>query len=295
MSAESSSLAARGVTVNSLVRAAAVKGDVLAAAQTADVLHFAGHGRTDVADPERSALWLHSVAAYRAVRDGDDPLARMAASIVDGWRTARPGLREVVIAGAGLLSEYDLGDGVLERRLEHPLGSTLWIRAGSTAELWTAEEITVGESLPRCQLAVLTACEAAGGGLSRVDEAAGLTAALTAAGVPTVVASLWPVEDDLAVLFTDRFYRALADALGGGDVDVAALVHQVCAELRSMSRSEAAAALGALIDRTRDVPAQARLKPARARRASGPEHPFADPVHWAAFGVFGTGMLKAGN
>jgi hypothetical protein len=83
--------------------------------------------------------------------------------------------------------------------------------------------------------------------------------------------------------------------LGDYVVDVAALVHEVCAELRSMPRSEAAAALGALIDRTRDVPAQARLKPARARRASGPEYPFADPVHWAAFGVFGTGMVKAGN
>ncbi len=123
------------------------------------------------------------------------------AAEVDSWRETRPGLREVVIGGAGVLSEYD---------------------------------------------------------------AVGLPAALTAAGVSTVVASLWPVDDDLAVLFTDAFYRGLADALdGAADIDIAALVDLVCDKLRSMPRSEAAAALAALIDRTKDAPARAQLRSAR--------------------------------
>jgi CHAT domain-containing protein len=199
----------------------------------------------------------------------------------------------VVVTGAGLLAEYDAGDGVLEHRLEHPLGATLWSRGRRTAELWTAEEITVGESLPRCRLAVLTACEAAGGGLSAVDEMTGLPAALIAAGVTTVVASLWPVDDDLAVLFTDRFYAELAAALGRpGDVDVAGLVTDVRAQLRSMTAAEAAASIDALIGRVGDVPARARLRVARVRRGSGPACPFGAPLHWAAFGVFGTGVLE---
>jgi hypothetical protein len=289
-----STVATGGATVRPLVRTQAVKSAVLAAAGTADVLHFAGHGRTDLTDPERSALWLHHEAAHRAVLAGEDPLAEMAASVPEGWREARPGLREVVVAGGGLLAEYDDGEGDVERRLEHPLGATLWKRGRRTAELWTAEEITVGEALPRCRLAVLTACEAAGGGLTGADEATGLPAALTAAGVPTVVASMWPVEDDVAVVFADRFYRRLADRRATGAVDVAALVDAVAEELRRLPRSEVDRILAALIEQTTDRPARARLRAARARRTDGPQRPFANPVCWAAFAVFGTGIVETG-
>ncbi|MGH3752477.1 MAG: CHAT domain-containing protein [Pseudonocardiaceae bacterium] len=54
------------VTTRALVRTEAVKSAVLAAAATADVVHVAGHGRTDLTDPGRSALWLHDPAAHRA-------------------------------------------------------------------------------------------------------------------------------------------------------------------------------------------------------------------------------------
>jgi CHAT domain-containing protein len=265
------------------------------AVRTADVLHFAGHGRTDLIDPERSALWLHNAAAHRAAVAGEDPLAAMAASIDDGWREARVGLREVVIAGGGLLAEYDDGSGELERRLEHPLGSTVWSRGSRTAERWTAEEITVGDTFPRCRLAVLTACEAAGAGATPTDEATGLPAALTTAGVGTVVASMWPVDDDFAVVFADRFYRALTKRRPSGRIDIAELVDVIESELRTMSSTEVVDLLSELIRLTSDRAARARLLAARATRAAGPAAPFADAVHWAAFTVHGSGLVATGD
>jgi CHAT domain-containing protein len=291
-----------GIKVNELVRSAATKAAVLEAAVSADILHVGAHGRTDLIDPGRSALWLHDPAAERSLQGGDDPFSGLAAHI-DKWREPWPGMREVVIRGAGMLSERDNGDGVVERVLEHPLGSTRWIRyapAGPrVAELWTADEIAVGQSLPRCRLALLTACEAGGGGYAQVDEAAGLPAALIAAGVPTVIASLWPVADDVALIFTDLFYRKFSDALaeigfGVGAVDLADLLRDLRAEMQSMTSAYVATALGSLIDMTTDARARARLRAARSRRAAEADRPFAEPIDWAAFSVFGEGVMTVG-
>lgn len=294
-------LAPLSVTRVALLRRDAIKADVLAAAQTADIVHIAAHGRTDMLVPARSAIWLHDPAACLVLAEGGDPFADLAAS-VNGWRQTSPGTREVVIRGAGLLAEYDAGDGNLERKLEHPLGSTRWIRYGSrapkVAELWTAEEITVGRALPRCRLAVLTACEAGGGGYATVDEATGLPAAFAAVGAGSVVASLWPVDDDLAVLFTERFYRHLSDSLtdgAGAGVDVAALCARARNELRTSSADAVVDQLDQLISVTADIPARARLRVARARHAAGPSRPFEHPIHWAAFAVFGDGWLPVGQ
>jgi tetratricopeptide (TPR) repeat protein len=284
-----------GVETQRFVRSDAVKSAVVAAAARSDLVHFAGHGRSDPVDPERSALWLHSGPAARALRDGQDPIAVMAAAVQGGWRSSRPGQREVIVAGSGLLAEDDIGDGVVERRLEHPLGTTIWIRGHHSAELWTADDITVGAEFPRCRLAVLTACEAAGAAWSDLEDVTGLPGALSAAGVQTVVASLWPVVDDVAAVFTALFYRLLGGALDRARIDVAELVDQTADELRGLSAGAAVRILEAMIDTTGDRYARSRLRGARYRRSTGPERPFDRPLHWAAFGVFGAGLIETGS
>jgi tetratricopeptide (TPR) repeat protein len=59
------------------------------------------------------------------------------------------------------------------------------------------------------RMAVLSSCESAGGRASSGEGVAGLASAFMAAGVPVVVASLWPVEDAATFDLMRAFYRAL--------------------------------------------------------------------------------------
>ncbi len=60
------------------------------------------------------------------------------------------------------------------------------------------------------RLAVLSGCESAGGRILSGEGVIGLTAAFVSAGVPTVVATLWPVDDRTTARLMERFYDALA-------------------------------------------------------------------------------------
>jgi hypothetical protein len=60
--------------------------------------------------------------------------------------------------------------------------------------------------LTRMRLVTLSACESAMPGVRIPDEAVSLPTALLAAGVPGVVASLWPVIDEATALLMRRFY-----------------------------------------------------------------------------------------
>ena len=60
------------------------------------------------------------------------------------------------------------------------------------------------------QLAVLSACETAGGRMTTGEGTIGLTAAFLSAGVPVVVSSLWPVDDRATAVIMRSFYRNLA-------------------------------------------------------------------------------------
>ncbi|MEW2573058.1 CHAT domain-containing protein [Streptomyces sp. NPDC047070] len=57
---------------------------------------------------------------------------------------------------------------------------------------------------------VLSACDTGLGGISLPDEALGLGTALLAAGARSVVASLWPLDDELAAPFMEAYHRRLA-------------------------------------------------------------------------------------
>jgi tetratricopeptide (TPR) repeat protein len=67
------------------------------------------------------------------------------------------------------------------------------------------------------QLVFLSACETGYGPLLRGEGLQGLTAPLLAAGVQTVVATAWRVDDATAGLVAERFYRGLADGLTAGE------------------------------------------------------------------------------
>jgi CHAT domain-containing protein len=60
------------------------------------------------------------------------------------------------------------------------------------------------------RLAVLSACETAGGRATTGEGTLGLTAAFLSAGVPVVVASMWPVEDRVTAKVMHAFYHNLA-------------------------------------------------------------------------------------
>ncbi len=66
-------------------------------------------------------------------------------------------------------------------------------------------------NLDRVQLAYLSACETASAGLELrlADESIHLASAFLLAGFPNVIATLWQIDDAIAVDVADTFYRGL--------------------------------------------------------------------------------------
>lgn len=82
----------------------------------------------------------------------------------------------------------------------------------------TVDEL-LGVRQPRAHTVVLAACSTAAGKMARGEGALSLSAALMAAGVPTVVATLWDIEDAAA----RRFYSELHAHLAAGKNAAAAV------------------------------------------------------------------------
>ena len=66
-----------------------------------------------------------------------------------------------------------------------------------------------GLGLSRADLVVLSACETQLGAQSQGDDLVGLNRAFLYAGAPTVIASLWSVNDDATAVLMAAFYRHL--------------------------------------------------------------------------------------
>lgn len=62
-------------------------------------------------------------------------------------------------------------------------------------------------------LAVLSSCGSGSGGILSGEGVLGLSSAFLGAGVPTVLATLWAVDDGATASFVESFYDALADGL----------------------------------------------------------------------------------
>jgi CHAT domain-containing protein len=129
---------------------------------------------------------------------------------------------------------------------------------------------------------------ASGAGVGRSDEAqAGVPVGLQLAGIDSVIATHWEVEEGFAALWAERFYARLAHA--GAKADLAALVRTTCEELRDMGVGEARERLLALAEAAGDPFAATALE-AYAHRL--PDPPFAAPSRWPSFFLTGRPTLE---
>jgi CHAT domain-containing protein len=282
-------LGAAGWQVARLAVQTATVASMTAELPRAEMFHFGGHGMADVSRPERSALLLYDDVATIEAAAGRDPFGALATAAT--WQPAGDGERVAEIPGAGVLREI-VFRGIGERRFEGAAGRTLWARyEGATArgaELWSAQDIILGDAMGGCRLALLSSCQAGQGGLAVGDEYAGLPAALRSAGAGCVVSPLWPVRDDVAALFVEAFVSGLASA--GPSPDIHGLVHKTRLRLRDMTADEVVAKLTSLRAASADRRTSSRLAAAARWHESGPPRPFAHPYDWAVFTASGPPM-----
>jgi tetratricopeptide (TPR) repeat protein len=96
----------------------------------------------------------------------------------------------------------------------NPLYSAIYLGSeGEQDGLLEVREI-YSLDLSATDLVVLSACETNVGQLSAGDEVVGLTRAFFFAGTPTVIASLWNVDDEATAVLMESFYSHLQAGLG---------------------------------------------------------------------------------
>ncbi len=158
------------------------------ATDACDVLHIAAHALVVDHSPWKSGIRLGNAA--RAI---DAPVAE----------AERSDSSDILPAA----------DSLIVARTFH---GDSYIRAWQIAQL----------TLP-AKLAVLSACETAGGRVTSGEGTLGITAAFLSAGVPVVVSSLWAVDDRVSADIMRAFYRRLARrepvaaALRGAQIEIA--------------------------------------------------------------------------
>ena len=82
-------------------------------------------------------------------------------------------------------------------------------------------------------LVVLSACETAKGRIFRAEGIVGLTRAFMAAGAPSVLCSLWRVDDEATRALMVRFYELWRPADGSPGIAAAAALRRAQAHVRS--------------------------------------------------------------
>jgi CHAT domain-containing protein len=272
---------------------------VIGALSGASIVHLSAHGRSSLLDPETSGVYLAPSESFER-----DPFPAWMAAVPE-WRTIEDGWQVGHVPNVGRLTEIaDPASGQLERTLDFgPAGTLVALyrddELRAFAERWSAGDIMVSDALSECGLVVMSACETATAGLSvTLDEFSGLPAALTLAGVGTVIASEWPVPEGLAALVVDMIYGGLADALRDGAatatptrVDVVSLVSGITRDLREMAGEEADGRLIELAGATDDPSLRFRIDAYRRAVARAGPRPFEHPFDCATFSVIGTGEL----
>jgi CHAT domain-containing protein len=131
------------------------------------------------------------------------------------------------------------------------------------------------------RLAVLSACQTAMTEFERVpDEVVGLPAGFLQAGVPGVVATLWPVNDQSTAVLVAEFYRLLL----AKRQDPATALARARAYVRDATARQLAEWFERRYDDSGGTDVAAYEAAADFRSRLDPAYrPYADPVYWAGF------------
>ena len=184
----------------------------------------------------RELLFAPSASAFVAVRRrkmeasegtllfdpilSDDPKSPFAKTETAGLQAQYPQAKVVVKEAATVASfrESAPGAGVIHVSSHGhfnpwvPLDSGLMFAGPDPRKsLLTAKDI-YAMRLPKTRLIVMSACVSSVGDFSGGDEVTGLTRAFQVAGVPNVIGSLWPVENDATAELMVLFHKALAES-----------------------------------------------------------------------------------
>ncbi|KAI0028667.1 CHAT domain-containing protein, partial [Vararia minispora EC-137] len=87
-------------------------------------------------------------------------------------------------------------------------------------------------SIPRAELAVLSACHTAKGDEDLPEETVHLSAGMLAVGYKSVVGTMWSISDEDGPVLTDAFYAAMKRRGEGTNLRVAYALHEAIAQLR---------------------------------------------------------------
>ena len=162
---------------------------------------------------------------------------------------------------------------------DQPLDSALYLSGGDRL---TLRDLLDGDlDLSSQQLAVLSACQTGITEFERVpDEVIGLPAGFLQAGVPGVVATLWPVDDRSTAVLVAEFYRLLL----AGQHDPATALHQARLHLRDAMARDLADWFERRYQDSAGTDLTAYEAAADFRSRPDPaDRPYADPVYWAGF------------
>lgn len=144
-----------------------------------EVLHIAAHIEVSDEKPWRSGIFF-----------GSEEVAKRA-------RSKRTTTRTVARRESPAVEILSSRDSTIVAR---EIKGDSFVRAGEIADLVIAT-----------RLVVLSGCESAGGRATFGEGVLGLTSAFLSAGVPAIVATLWPVDDVATVELMKIFYAGLAD------------------------------------------------------------------------------------
>ena len=162
---------------------------------------------------------------------------------------------------------------------DEPLDSALYLSAGDRL---TLRDLLDGNlNLSSQQLAVLSACQTGISEFKRVpDEVIGLPAGFIQAGVPGVVATLWPVNDRSTAVLVAEFYRLLLTETR----DPATALARARQFLRDATARELADWFERRYDDSGGTDLAAYEAAADFRSRFDPaDRPYAHPVYWAGF------------
>lgn len=165
----------------------------------------------------------------------------------------------------------------------------------SAVYLANGETLTVADLMSKrlqAKLVVLSACRSGEGELAGGDEIMGFSRALLAAGVQSVVVSLWPVDDQRTTLLMEEFYKSLLS----GQPPVAAL-QAAQNTIRQYSEKEVELRLLRIMDAVMKDATEKKQGNVEARNVAGEDmepapgkasqQGISNPRYWAPFIVIG--------